>query len=77
MGEFVSFQLLRELTAMPSAGNLASHLKVLEDLELVKYHQGRSGRRNLAFYEITDKGRRELRDVEGFLQGIFEGFKSP
>ena len=75
MGEFVSFQLLKEMTGMQSAGNLASHLKTLEKLGLITYHREHVGRRNLAFYEITHKGLSELQTIEEFLDIVFRGLK--
>ena len=75
MGDFVSFRLLKELTGIQSASNLASHLRALEGLELVEYHQAQAGRRNLAFYEITTKGREELHAADEFLRMVLDGLK--
>ena len=75
VGEFVSFQLLKEMTGMQSAGNLASHLKTLEKLGLITYHREHVGRRSLAFYEITPKGLSELQIIEEFLAVVFRGLK--
>src|SRR2546427_8162165 len=58
--KFQSFQSLKELTKIKSDGNLASHLKVLENQKLIQYHQLFAGRRPLAFYDRTDDGKEKF-----------------
>jgi DNA-binding HxlR family transcriptional regulator len=54
---FQSFQSLKELTKIKSDGNLASHLRALENQKLIKYYQQFAGRRPLAFYDLTEEGK--------------------
>lgn len=62
-GDFVSFNQLKELTHIKNAGNLASHLRALEKQELIKYHGGKAGRRTIALYSLTTKGKEEFESV--------------
>ena len=62
-GKFVGFQQLKELTHIDSAGNLASHLRALENQDLIKYHDGKAGRRTIALYSLTPKGKVEFENV--------------
>ena len=70
--KIVSFPLLKELTNINSAGNLSSHLRALENLDLIKYHKGEAGRRTLAFYSITDKGRQEVKNTMAKLKIVLD-----
>lgn len=54
-------------------GNLATHLRKLEDAGLIKVHKTFEGRRPKTTYEITENGRKQL---ETFLNNLNEILKS-
>lgn len=54
--DFLSFTQLKELTKVASDGNLASHLRYLENYGLIAVHKSFAGRYPKRFYELTTKG---------------------
>ena len=62
-GKIISFQGLKKLTKIETAGNLASHLRALEKLNLIEYHSGEAGRRKITHYSLTDPGKKEFEEV--------------
>ncbi len=57
-------------------GNLASHLRVLENAEVVRFEKTFKGRRPVTYYELTDEGRerfktylKHLRELLGEISG--------
>lgn len=72
-GRFVGCQELKELTGIENAGNLASHLRALEGQKLIKYHDGKAGRRTIALYTLTDKGKEEFEKVAFGLRHFLPG----
>ncbi len=56
----LDFPALRNGIRINSDGNLANHLRVLEDLEIIQYRKEFEGRKPKTFYELTDKGKNEL-----------------
>jgi DNA-binding MarR family transcriptional regulator len=56
----VNFNELKELLNITD-GNLASHLKTLEDSEYVKVHKGFIGRKSNTTYSITRAGEKAFK----------------
>jgi DNA-binding HxlR family transcriptional regulator len=57
----VNFNDLKELLDITD-GNLASHLKTLEDSSFVKVHKGFIGRKTNTTYAITKAGEKAFKD---------------
>lgn len=53
----LDFPALRDGIQIKSDGNLANHLRVLEDLELIRYNKEFVDRKPKTFYELTEKGK--------------------
>jgi DNA-binding HxlR family transcriptional regulator len=60
VNDAVSFNELKELIQVTD-GNLASHLKALEENGLVKVNQGFVGRKTNTTYSVTKAGERSFR----------------
>ena len=58
----MNFNELKELLAITD-GNLASHLKTLEESEFVKAQKGFIGRKTNTTYSITKSGEKHLKDT--------------
>ncbi len=56
-------------------GNLASHLKTLEENEMLKVHKGFIGRKTLTTYEITKLGEREFKAHLSALEKMIKNMK--
>ena len=56
----VSFNELKELLGITD-GNLASHLKTLEESEFVRFQKGFIGRKTNTTYSITKNGEKEFK----------------
>ena len=56
----VSFNELKELLDITD-GNLASHLKTLEESEFIKFQKGFIGRKTNTTYSITKNGEKEFK----------------
>ena len=59
VNDAVSFNELKELLDMTD-GNLASHLKTLEESSFVKFQKGFIGRKTNTTYSITKAGEKEF-----------------
>jgi DNA-binding HxlR family transcriptional regulator len=60
VNEEVSFNELKELLEITD-GNLASHLKALEENGILKVHKGFIGRKTNTMYTITKLGEKEFK----------------
>ena len=61
MNEEVNFNFLKELLQITD-GNLASHLKQLEESKYIKVHKGFIGRKTNTTYEVTDAGQKASKE---------------
>ena len=72
--DFLSFSQLRESTKVASDGNLASHLRYLENQGLISVYKSYAGRYPKRFYELTDEGRKSISllilGLNTFLSGL-------
>lgn len=64
----LDFPALRAGIQMKSDGNLANHLRVLEDLELISYNKEFVNRKPKTFYELTEKGEKILDELKFYLK---------
>lgn len=70
VNEFVSYNDLKELIQVTD-GNLASHLKTLEESGFVKVQKGFIGRKTNTTYSVTKAGEKAFRShIEGLEQMI-------
>ena len=53
----LDFSSLRQGAKLKTDGNLANHLRVLEDIDLVAFKKEFDGRRPKTFYELTEHGK--------------------
>ena len=70
--EFNSFKALLQVTD----GNLASHLKHLEQAEFLLVEKSFAGRKPLTTYGTTEKGRRAFQAHLGFLEQLIRQNKA-
>lgn len=70
----LDFSALREGIQIRSDGNLANHLKVLEDLELIKIKKEFDNRKPKTFYRLTDKGEKLLKELKLHFKHISDDF---
>ena len=72
--DFLSFTQLKQVSKVASDGNLASHLRYLEDQNLISIHKSYAGRYPKRFYELTEKGICSIEHLifglETFLNGL-------
>ena len=73
--DFLSFTQLKELTKVSSDGNLASHLRYLEDHKLIAVHKSFAGRYPKRFYELTANGTSTVDDLSLSLETLLVGLK--
>lgn len=59
----LDFTSLKDGIPIKSEGNLANHLRVLEDLQLIRYRKEFVERRPKTFYELTDQGKGKYQDL--------------
>ena len=57
----MGFNDLKELLGITD-GNLASHIKALEESKVVKVHKGFIGRKTGTTYSVTKQGEKSFRD---------------
>lgn len=73
MNEDVNFNFLKELLQITD-GNLASHLKQLEEYKYIKVYKGFIGRKTNTNYQITAAGQKAFRahldSLEKMIKGI-------
>ena len=62
-GGGLDFKTLKAGTHVKSDGNLASHLRVLEDVGVIEYKKEFVDRRPKTFYKLTNKGKKELLEL--------------
>ncbi len=68
----VSYKEIKELLDITD-GNLASHIKALEELNYLKVNKGFIGRKTNTTYEITKQGEKAFREHLGALEAIIKG----
>lgn len=68
----LDFTSLRDGIPLKSEGNLANHLRVLEDLELIRYRKEFVERRPKTFYELTDKGKEKFQDLMFYMRDFLK-----
>ncbi len=74
VNEVLSFNDLKELLQLTD-GNLASHLKTLEDNEYITVKKGFIGRKTNTTYSITEKGKRDFQEHLDVLEKIIRQMK--
>lgn len=71
----VNFNELKELIQVTD-GNLASHLKTLEEQEYIKVHKGFVGRKTNTTYSVTKAGEKAFKShldaLEKMIRGLSE-----
>lgn len=71
----VNFNELKELIEVTD-GNLASHLKTLEEQEYIKVHKGFVGRKTNTTYSVTKAGEKAFKShldaLEKMIRGLSE-----
>jgi DNA-binding MarR family transcriptional regulator len=70
----VSFNELKELIAVTD-GNLASHLKTLEEASYIKVHKGFVGRKTNTTYAISKAGEKAFKAHLDALEQMIRGVK--
>lgn len=70
----LDFPALRDGIQIKSDGNLANHLRVLEDLELISYRKEFVDRKPKTFYELTPKGKEQLQLLMYHLKDFTKDF---
>lgn len=74
INESVNFNELKELLGITD-GNLASHLKTLEENEVIKVNKGFIGRKTNTIYSITKTGEKAFRLHLGALEKMIKSTK--
>ncbi|WP_322969688.1 transcriptional regulator [Faecalibacter sp. LW9] len=74
MNEEISFKDLKEYLDLTD-GNLASHLKNLEENEYITVHKGFIGRKTNTTYAITPLGRQAFREHLAYLEKLIKNIK--
>ena len=72
VNESLNFNDLKSLIDVTD-GNLATHLKTLEEQKYIKVHKGFLGRKTNTTYAITEKGSKAFRTHLGALEKIIKG----
>lgn len=70
-GESITFPRLQELLDM-TAGNLATHLRKLEDAEYVTSTKAHEGRTPVTYLSLSVRGRRAFEDYTESLRTLLE-----
>ena len=68
-GDMITFPRLQELTGM-TAGNLATHLRKLEDADYVAITKSFRRRSPVTYLALTRRGRRALEDYTASLRSL-------
>ena len=71
----VNFNDLKELIQVTD-GNLASHLKTLEEQEYIKVHKGFVGRKTNTTYSVTKTGEKAFKTHLDALEKMIRGLSS-
>ncbi|MBI2730757.1 MAG: transcriptional regulator [Sphingobacteriales bacterium] len=74
VNEEVGFNALKELIGVTD-GNLASHLKTLEDSGFVKVQKGFIGRKTNTTYQVTKAGEKAFQQHIDALEQMIKGMK--
>ncbi|HEY4539304.1 MAG TPA: transcriptional regulator [Faecalibacter sp.] len=74
MNEEISFKDLKEYLDLTD-GNLASHLKNLEENEYITVHKGFIGRKTNTTYAITPLGRQAFQKHLAYLEKLIKNIK--
>ncbi len=74
VNEEVNFNQLKELIAVTD-GNLASHIKTLEDAGFIKVQKGFVGRKTNTTYAVTRAGEKAFRAHLDALEAMIRGTK--
>ena len=75
VNERLNFNTLKELLKVTD-GNLASHLKALEQVEYVAMHKEFIGRKPNTSYNVTEKGRKAFGRHIAALEELIKGSSS-
>jgi len=70
--DFLSFTQLKDLTQIESDGNLASHLRFLENNGYISVHKSFAGRYPKRFYELTNEGKKTVEHLAIGLSAFLE-----
>lgn len=71
VGDRISFPKLQGLLLMTS-GNLATHLRKLEDSEYVHVEKLLEGRNPVTYVQLTDTGRRAFENYKSALRALLD-----
>ncbi|MEC4114892.1 winged helix-turn-helix domain-containing protein [Myroides pelagicus] len=74
VNESLSFKDLKEFLNLTD-GNLASHLKNLEDSEYISVTKGFIGRKTNTTYAVTPQGRKAFEQHLAYLENIIKNIK--
>lgn len=74
VNEEINFNTLKELIGVTD-GNLASHLKALEDIQYIKVKKGFIGRKTNTNYMITKSGEKAFRIHVDALEKMIKGMQ--
>ena len=74
VNEEVNFNQLKELIQVTD-GNLASHIKALEETGYIKVNKGFIGRKTNTTYAITNAGSKSFNEHIEALEKMIKGFK--
>ncbi|QTV05599.1 winged helix-turn-helix domain-containing protein [Faecalibacter bovis] len=74
MNEEISFKDLKEYLELTD-GNLASHLKNLEENEYITVHKGFIGRKTNTTYAITELGKFAFQEHLAYLEKLIKNMK--
>ena len=74
VNEELNFNALKELIQVTD-GNLASHLKALEEIKFIKVKKGFIGRKTNTTYEITKTGEKAFKIHIDALEKIIRGIQ--
>ena len=74
VNDSISFNELKSLIDVTD-GNLASHLKTLEEAAYIKVHKGFIGRKTNTLYQVTKTGEKHFRQHLSALEKMIKGTK--
>lgn len=74
VNETLSFKDLKEYLALTD-GNLASHLKNLEDSQYITVHKGFIGRKTNTVYSATEEGKIAFKQHLSYLENLIQKLK--
>lgn len=74
MNDEISFKDLKEYLDLTD-GNLASHLKILEENEYITVHKGFIGRKTNTTYAITNLGKLAFQEHLAYLEKLIKKMK--